>query len=342
MQPTRPERLDRFMARANAAYYAQHDPYADFTTAPEISQVFGEVLGVWAAVTWEAMGRPDPVLLAEAGPGRGTLLVDALRAVHQVAPCFAAALRLHLVETSPRLRALQRARLPQARWHETPAAIPPGPLLLLANEFLDALPVRQFVRRGGGWMERHVADCAFVEAPANPADLPPTARDGVLPEGAVVERSEAAIDLIRGLGRRLAAQGGAALFLDYGPGDSAAGDSVQALRAGRPADPLAEPGSADLTAHVDFAGVAAAARQAGAAVYGPVPQGIFLARLGLAQRSDRLVRTHPEKAFAIQAATRRLIEPDGMGRLFKALAVCHPELPVPAGFETGFEPSFVP
>ncbi|HEY3849190.1 MAG TPA: SAM-dependent methyltransferase [Acetobacteraceae bacterium] len=162
----RPMRLDAFMARANAAYYATHDPFADFTTAPEISQVFGELLGLWAAVTWGLLGRPRPVLLVEAGPGRGTLMADALRAVVQVAPEFHAALSLHLIETSPRLRALQAARLPGATWHEHLDTVPHAPLLLLANEFLDALPIRQFVRRGDAWTERHVGPDGFVELPS--------------------------------------------------------------------------------------------------------------------------------------------------------------------------------
>src|SRR5690348_9437296 len=148
------ERLDRFMARANAAYYATHDPFADFTTAPEISQVFGEIIGLWAAITWQALGSPDPVLLVEAGPGRGTLMADALRAVRKMAPGFAGALRVHLIETSPRLRAAQAARVPAATWHDSLAAVPAAPMILVANEFLDALPIRQFIRRRDGWNER--------------------------------------------------------------------------------------------------------------------------------------------------------------------------------------------
>ncbi len=321
------ERLDRFMARANAAYYATHDPFADFTTAPEISQVFGEILGLWAAVTWGLLGNPTPVLLAEAGPGRGTLMHDALRAIEAVAPDFRAALAVHLVETSPRLRAAQAALLPGAVWHERIEALPPIPLLLLANEFLDALPIRQFVRRADGWAERHVAAGAFVERAAC-LDRPDEA------EGAVVERCEAALAIAAHLGERFARAPGAALFLDYGPAESAAGDSLQAVRAGRPADPLAEPGEADLTAHVDFAGFAAAAARAGAATHGPLAQGPFLARLGLFQRTDRLAQTQkPARAAALIEAARRLAEPDRMGRLFKALALCHAGCPTPPGFE---------
>lgn len=320
------ERLDAYMARANAAYYASHDPFADFTTAPEISQMFGELLGLWAAVTWRAMGAPDPVILAEAGPGRGTLMADALRAIARSAPDFGAALRLHLVETSARLHAIQAERLPAATWHDRVDDLPGGPLLLLANEFLDALPVRQFVRRGGGWTERFVRDGAFVEIAT------PDFQGSDCPEGTVIEHGEAACAVVARLATRVASNGGAALLLDYGPEHSGPGDSLQAVRDGKPANPLAEPGRADLTAHVDFEGVGRAATVAGAGVHGPLPQGIFLARLGLFQRSGALARRNPARAAALGTAARRLAEPDQMGRLFKAIAVCHPDLPPPAGF----------
>ncbi len=326
------ERLDAFIARANARYYATHDPFRDFTTSPEISQVFGELLGAWSAVVWDAMGRPDPVLLVECGPGRGTLMGDALRAARQ-APPFAAALRVHLVETSPRLRAIQEAAIPQAVFHDSLDALPPGPAIVLANEFLDALPVRQLVRRAQGWRERFVSDGAFVERDAAAPDRPDA------PEDTVVELHEAAETLTGALARRLVRDGGAALFVDYGPEHSGPGDSLQALRGGKPADPLAAAGDADLTAHVDFAGLARAARGAGATVHGPLAQGLLLARLGLFQRTDRLARTvaAAEASRLVQAA-QRLAEPAHMGRLFKALAICHPGLPVPPGFETaGFE-----
>jgi len=165
------ERLDAFMARANAAYYATHDPFRDFTTAPEITQVFGEILGLWAAVVWQDLGAPDPVLLVEAGPGRGTLMADALRAIRRAVPAFHAALRLHLIESSPRLRAVQGAALPDAVWHDDLATLPQGPLILLGNEFLDALPIRQFVRRGGAWAERFVEAGRFVEVATTPPPL---------------------------------------------------------------------------------------------------------------------------------------------------------------------------
>ena len=329
------ERLDAFMARANAAYYAERDPFRDFTTAPEISQVFGELLGLWAAIVWEGMGRPDPVLLAECGPGRGTLMSDALRAVRQAAPPFAAALRLHLVETSPRLRAQQAALLPGAVWHDRVEDVPPGPLLLLGNEFLDALPIRQFVRRGEGWAERFVRDGAFVEVPAGAPNEQPAGASGLeAAEGEVIEVCEAARQIVRHLAGRVAAGGGAALFLDYGPAASAAGDSLQALHGGDAANPLLRPGEADLTAHVDFAALARVAREAGATVHGPMPQGPLLARLGLFQRTDRLARTQPAlRAAALVQAAQRLAEPDRMGRLFKALALCQPGLPTSPGFD---------
>jgi NADH dehydrogenase [ubiquinone] 1 alpha subcomplex assembly factor 7 len=326
------ERLDRFMGRASAAYYAHQNPFHDFTTSPEISQVFGEILGLWAAVTWELIGRPDPVLLVELGPGRGTLMADALRAIAAVAPAFRAALRLHLVETSPRLRAIQAERLPGAIWHDGLDTVPPGPLLLLANEFLDSLPIRQFVRRGDRWMERFVLEGRFVEVEAQP---PPPAR---LPqgegEGVVVECSEATLGLASDVAARVVAQPGAALFLDYGLDVSTPGDSLQALSGGQPADPLVAPGAADLTAYVDFAALGRTARDVGAAVWGPVPQGVFLARLGLFRRTDRLARRQPPaRAVTLIEAARRLAEPNRMGRLFKALAMVSPTAPAPPGFE---------
>ena len=320
------------MQRANARYYASRDPFREFTTSPEVSQAFGEILGLWAATVWESMGHPDPVLLVELGPGRGTLMQDALRAVAEVAPAFRSALRLHLVETSPRLHALQEKALPEdAEWHADWADLPDGPMLLLANEFLDALPIRQFVHRADGWTERFVQGSRFVERPA--AVSPREA-----PLDAVVEVCEPALALAAALGARFAngqrsASPGAALFLDYGPAASAPGDSLQALSNGRPADPLAEPGSADLSAHVDFQVFAAAARAGGASVSGPVAQGLFLTRLGLFQRLDRLSRGRsPAQAALLLAGGRRLVEPDGMGQLFKVLAVASPHSAPLPGF----------
>lgn len=323
------ERLDRFMARANAAYYANHDPFADFITSPEISQAFGEVLGLWAAVAWQMLGSPAPVMLVEAGPGRGTLMADALRAVGQAMPAFRAALSVHLVETSPRLRAAQAARVPDAVWHDALEQVPIGPLILLANEFLDALPIRQFVRRGDGWVERFVAEGRFVEQPAAAPDVAvPVAECGI------VERNEQADAWIATLAARLQAHPGAALILDYGPTESAPGDSLQAIAGGKPADPLARPGEADMTAHVDFGRLRQVPGEWGVQAQGPIPQGIFLARLGLFQRANRLAQGRsPAEAYHIMQAARRLGEPDRMGRLFKAMALASPGVATLPGFE---------
>jgi NADH dehydrogenase [ubiquinone] 1 alpha subcomplex assembly factor 7 len=324
------ERLDAFMARANAVYYATQDPFADFTTSPEISQVFGEIIGLWAAVTWQLVGSPSPVSLVEAGPGRGTLMADALRAARRAAPDFAAALNVHLIETSPRLRTAQSSRVADATWHHDLSEVADGPMILLANEFLDALPIRQFVRRGAGWTERFVADGQWVEQAADPAAVPP---GRTAAEGEIVELNEPARAFVGAVSERLTRHPGVALLLDYGPERSAAGDSLQALARKRPVDPLLRAGSADLTAHVDFSDLAGVARARGAAVQGPVPQGGFLTALGLFQRTERLARGRsPAQAAALLEAAHRLAEPAAMGHLFKALAVCSAGCPGLPGF----------
>ncbi len=331
------ERLDRFMARANAAYYAACDPFADFTTAPEISQAFGEILGAWAAETWQAMGAPDPVLLVEAGPGRGTLMVDALRLVFRVAPAFGRAIRLHLVETSPRLRASQAGALSGTgaapTWHDRLHDLPDLPFILLGNEFLDALPIRQLVRTAGGWMERWVEAGRFVlrDTSAQPVALPGRS----VAQGDVLEVCEPAMEIVRHLAWRLSRRPGAALFLDYGPDRPGTGDTLQALRQGRPSPPLQHPGEADLTAHVDFPLLAYLARDAGVAVHGPDGQGAFLGGLGLFARTERLARNRPpEQARALVDAAHRLAAPERMGRLFKVLGMCHPTMGSLPGFAT--------
>jgi SAM-dependent MidA family methyltransferase len=329
-----PERLDRFMRRAAAAYYAGREPFGaggDFATAPEMTQAFGECLGLWAAIAWQAMGRPDPVVFAELGPGRGTLMADALRAAAEMAPGFRAALRVHLVETSPRLREAQAGLLGTAvrAWHDDIAALPPGPAIVIGNEFLDALPIRQFIRRGDAWLERFVADGGFAERPAT--HTPPLPAEA--PEGAIREVNEAATAIAAALGARVAAQGGVALFIDYGPGAGGFGDSLQAMARHGRADPLGPPGEADITAHVDFAALAGAATAAGAAVQGPMPQGVFLARLGLFSRAAILARMDPAHAQRHLSAAQRLAAPEHMGRLFKAVCLAHPALPPLPGFE---------
>jgi NADH dehydrogenase [ubiquinone] 1 alpha subcomplex assembly factor 7 len=311
-----PERLDHFMARANAAYYAMQNPFADFTTGPELTPVFGELLGAWSRVVWALIGAPENIMLAEAGPGRGTLMASALRA-------WPAPPAIHLIETSPRLRAEQASRIPNAIWHDALASIPAGPLILLANEFLDALPIRQLVRGATGWLERHVQNGAFIDLPAaefHPGD----------PPGTVREINQSARDFIRAL----AARNAVALFIDYGPAASAPGASLQAISNGKYADPLAAPGTADLTAHVDFAALAAAALAAGAQVHGPIKQNAFLTALGLHQRTAALAAKHPDQAQNLKQAALRLTAPEAMGSLFKVLAICPKDLPALPGFES--------
>jgi NADH dehydrogenase [ubiquinone] 1 alpha subcomplex assembly factor 7 len=303
------ERFDHFMARANAAYYATHDFSADFCTAPELTQVFGELLGAWAKTVWQMMSAPESAILAEAGPGRGTLMADALRAWPGA--------NVHFIETSPRLHAEQQNRVPQAIWHDSLATLPKAPIILLANEFLDALPVRQFIRRETGWMERFVESGAYVEHPTNHA-LPDD------PIGSIREVNEAALEFCA----TLAARDAVALFIDYGPLQSAPGSSVQAIKNGKYADPLAAPGTADITAHVDFAAIAAIAN-----TQGPMKQNAFLTALGLFQRTDFLARKHPDKADNLRLAAQRLTAPEAMGSLFKVLALCPKEFPRLPGFE---------
>lgn len=316
------------MARANAIYYATHDPFADFTTSPEISQMFGELIGLWAAIAWQTLGSPTPVSLVEAGPGRGSLMADALRAINRAAPGFAAALHVHLIETSPRLRAAQRNRIPDATWHADLSTVPEGPLIFVANEFLDALPVRQFVRRGDGWTERFVATGAWTELPADTADVPPGRDCG---EGEIVEVNEASRDFVGAIAARLTRHPGVALFVDYGPAKSAAGDSLQALANKQPIDPLTTPGTADLTAHVDFADLAELARRAGADVQGPDTQGDFLIGLGLLQRTERLAAARPDQAAGLRQAAKRLADPAEMGQLFKLIVLRSPATPLLPG-----------
>lgn len=332
-----PERLDVFMGRANAAYYASRDPFADFITAPEISQIFGEILGAWCAVVLRGLGKD--VRLVEAGPGRGTLMSDIVRTLIRLAPgrlapdCLAG-LSLHLIETSPRLRAAQEKALAgknlSVSWHDRLADVPPGPMLLLANEFLDALPIRQFVRTVTGWQERYVAHGGWL---LRDCDAPPpeVTRRGAA-EGDVVEFSLASVAVMREIAARFQTAPGVALLVDYGTAGSCVGDSLQALRDGRPVSALVEPGTADLTAHVDFASLARAATGAGAVCYGPVEQGTLLRDLGAAQRAEALCRAAPDQAGEIRNALDRLVGPERMGRLFKALAVTSPWIGSPPGF----------
>lgn len=339
-----PISVARYMALAlghpTGGYYMTRDPFGsrgDFTTAPEISQMFGELLGVWAAEVWHGMGRPDPVRLVELGPGRGTLMSDLWRAAAAL-PFFQASLDIHLVETSPVLRATQQralaARGIEARWHGTVDSVPDGPAIVLANEFFDALPIRQFISTARGWCERLVGLDAGGNLVFGVAMEPEHRVSKVAAEGAVIEVNEAAIHIMTELAARLAKSGGALLAIDYGPLTSTLGDTLQAVKQHRFVDPLADPGEADLTAHVDFATLARAALGQGAGVHGPVTQGSFLRELGIEQRAEALKRrATPLQATEIEAALARLASPDpGMGKLFKVMAATHPLAPVPPGF----------
>lgn len=343
--------VSRYMALAlghpRHGYYMTRDPLGapgDFTTAPEISQMFGELIGLWAVAAWQQMGVPDPFRLIELGPGRGTLMADALRAARLV-PAFGAAARLHLVETSPVLRQSQARALPTAgpHWHDRIEDVPDGPALIIANEFFDALPVDQYVFRNGKWHERRVgldADRRLAfgldPAPSRAAaafatHLPPPG------EGAVLEHMQSGA--ARALAARLAAQGGAALVIDYGHAGGY-GDTLQALARHLFADPLEAPGTADITAHVDFSALARIAVAAGLKAFGPLEQGGFLARLGIEARAARLKRDAPEATrAAVDAAARRLAGTgDGeMGRLFKVLVLAHPALGAPPAFDVSEE-----
>ena len=302
-----------YMAEANAHYYATRDPFGaagDFVTAPEISQMFGELIGIWLADLWRRAGRPGGASYVELGPGRGTLAADALRAM------AGAGLEppVELVETSPVLRLAQAQRL-RARWHDDVASLPgEGPLLIVANEFFDALPVRQFDMEGRELMVALDGD-AF-------------ARDGAVE----TETSPYSIAMVRALARRLAAQGGAALIVDYGHARPGTGDTLQAVSRHAFADPFQAPGERDLTAHVDFSALAAAARAEGARVFGPVTQGDWLDAMGLPLRAAALAKAAPDRTEEIAEARDRLAAPERMGRLFKAMALVGPAWPEPAGF----------
>jgi len=313
-------------------YYRTAQPLGragDFITAPEISQVFGELLGIWAASVWQDMGVPEPVAMIELGPGRGTLSVDALRTAKAL-PAFRSALRLHLVETSPVLREAQRRALGDAvtGWHERLDGVPADPAIILANEFLDALPVRQLVRRDGEWRERcvgHDARQGFHLVDGRSAQLSDAERD-LLPceaaDGDIAELRPGAAALLAEIARRGAHGPQAALFIDYGHAEAPIGDTMQAVSAHRYAGVFDAPGRHDLTAHVDFRALARAAEAAGMRTFGPMPQGRFLLQLGLEARCQTLMRTATaQQRQTIMSGARRLVDPTQMGELFKVMAV---------------------
>jgi len=345
-----PMSLETYMTLALAhpvyGYYASKLPLGesgDFITAPEISQMFGELIGLWCVAVWRAIDEPRPFLLVELGPGRGSLMADVLRTA-RIAPDFLGAMDLNLVETSELLQRRQRGALKDsrvaARWHKTAEELPSGPAIIVANEFFDCLPVRHFVRGKDGWHERLVGldgegRLCFGLAPDAELGLAAPGEPGQ-----VIEAGLAGTRLMTRLAARIAAQGGALLVIDYGYDTPGCGETLQAVKRHRFANPLRDPGEADLTAHVDFCGLSRAARAAGARAHGPAPQGEWLARLGIHERAEKLRRyAGGRQRAAIDSALLRLAgggQGSGatdMARLFKVLAVTQPGL-CPPGFET--------
>jgi SAM-dependent MidA family methyltransferase len=317
-------------------YYATRDPFGaagDFITAPEISQMFGELLGLSLAQSWLDQGAPTQITLAELGPGRGTLMADILRATKSV-PGFHAALTVHFVETSPVLRKAQAAAVGDAVWHNDVTTLPDQPLWLVANEFFDALPIRQFVRDGDGWRERMVGvtddTLALGLSDATPLDLLDHRRADTKDED-LVEHCTALPGIVQQISDKIGRFGGAALIIDYGDWQSL-GDTLQALSAHEMVDPLAQPGMADLTAHVDFAAIAAHATPAKFSRL--TPQGVFLERLGITQRAQKLAQQMQGDGLDAHInAHRRLTHPSEMGDLFKVISLYPANANPPPGLE---------
>ncbi|TNE57999.1 MAG: class I SAM-dependent methyltransferase [Alphaproteobacteria bacterium] len=327
-------------------YYAKQDPFGpqgDFITAPEVSQMFGELIGLWAAETWIAMGAPESVQVIELGPGRGTLQADFQRAIARALPPFWQALNLYMVEASPTLTTHQQKTLEgkthaPATWVSALADVPEGPMILIANEFLDALPVHHFEHLGGTWHERRVGldvagALAFVTGKANnPASLP-AALAASAQEGDIWEECPAAHETIAQIASRFTRHPGTALLIDYGHAESGFGETLQAVRSHEYAEVLAAPGDADLTTHVDFAALATTAHEAGARAAPLMTQGNFLTALGIQARAQALKQqADPDTARKIDIALDRLIGPDQMGRLFKVLTLHSKTVPTPPGF----------
>lgn len=335
IRATGPISLAHFMAESNARYYAGRDPLGadgDFVTAPEISQMFGELIGLWLADMWIRAGREEPAHYVELGPGRGTLAKDALRSMKR----YGLVPSVHFVETSPALRKLALEAVPEAQFHDDMASLPvDGPLLIVANEFLDALPVRQLVRAAEGWRERMVGlhgDAFVFVAGGQPMDSAVPSDWRGARQGAIVETSPAAAAVVYEIAGRLAAQGGCALLIDYGHTDLRGGSTLQAVRSHRKVDPFAAPGEADLTAHVDFATLARVAQSRGVRWMGTATQGEWLRALGIETRAEALALRAPHYRAELAAAKARLVADDQMGTLFKVMGLSAPIWPQGAGF----------
>ena len=329
-------------------YYITRNPLGsrgDFITAPEISQMFGELIGLWMATVWTQMGAPENIRIVELGPGRGTLMNDALRAV-QMIPAFRDALVVHLVEISPALESAQERTLEHLgmtmSWHPTLEDVPKGPAIIIANEFFDALPINQAIKTERGWHERQIeigpdGKFAFTMAGDPIAHFDMLQPDVVraAPPQSIFEWRDDKPALH--LGKRIADQGGAALVIDYGHADSGVGETLQAVGNHSYADPLTTPGEIDITAHVDFRALALAAEAMGASGFGPIDQSQFLRRLGIETRAAALKKKAASRAAAndVDAALARLIGHGrtGMGELFKVACFAHASVGVPPGFE---------
>jgi SAM-dependent MidA family methyltransferase len=316
-----------------AGYYTTREPFGrsgDFITAPEVSQMFGELVAVWLYSRWREAGSPQGAVVAEIGPGRGTMMRDMARTWRKLGPAFCESARFALIETSARLQKIQRETLAASgvdfSWHDSAETLPNGPVFIVGNELFDAIPIRQFVKTASGWRERTVGldseeALTFMAGPGgiDPALLPADA--ATAPDGAIVELAPAREALMEAICERIAAQGGAALFIDYGYLEPATGDTLQALHNHEFDDVLAHPGEADITAHVDFARLAAVARQHGLdAVLST--QSAFLLDLGLLERAGQLGAGMDEaRRTRLREAVERLAGPDQMGELFKVIAV---------------------
>ncbi|QUL39456.1 SAM-dependent methyltransferase [Erythrobacter sp. JK5] len=324
------------MGESNARYYASRDPLGeegDFITAPEVSQMFGELIGLWFADLWVRMGSSDNIHFVELGPGRGTLTKDILRAAGK----YGFDPHLHFVEGSIALRQIQRTEFPTVRFHNDLSTLPEDrPLLIVANEFFDALPVHQLVRSAQGWHERMVGleDDRFVFVAG---DKP---MDSVVPsswksaaQGSMIETSPAAATLMGEIAQRLVNQGGAALIIDYGPTELRAGSTLQALKNHKKVDPLSHPGEADMTAHVDFEMLHEVAANNGADIMGLQMQGDWLRQLGIDVRLEALQRKSPGQAKTLQRQYDRLVSDGEMGALFKVMGICGRRWPMGVGFD---------
>jgi NADH dehydrogenase [ubiquinone] 1 alpha subcomplex assembly factor 7 len=343
-----PMPVDRFFALAlghpEHGYYMGRDPFGragDFITAPEVSQMFGELIGIWCAAGWQMMDAPAEWNLIELGPGRGTLMADAIRAC-SVMPGLRDGMTVHLVEMSPELRKVQGETLKRAGaepvWHDRLEDVPDAPSLIIANEFFDALPIQQIQKQTGRWHERVVGlgedgALAFgVAADAVPVALVPAwAKDA--DDGAIAELSPVRETAAKEIGRRITQHMGAALIIDYGHTHSGVGDTLQAIAKHQFADVLARPGEADITSHVDFEALSVAITSQGAKAYGPVTQGEFLVKMGLREREEMLRKRADARArIRLSKGAQRLVAGNQMGQLFKVLAVTHPDMPKPAPF----------